>query len=171
MLLEFRFDQRERERCAVHRAVDKRQDMRDGADVIFMPVREDQRANASAIGLERSEIGNDKIDAEQLRFRKHDAGIEEHSRVSARDEHHIHAELAHTSERHDINGQRTRAVLRHQQIDLERIARTRAGRERLTLVRATQPRRGRAVETADVSILWAAGKTRKQGGKTAKTIP
>ena len=39
------------------------------------------------------------VDAEQFRLGKHDAGVDEDRGLAARDEHHVHAELAEPSER------------------------------------------------------------------------
>ena len=46
VLLELRLDERQRQRRAVDRAVDERQHVRHGADVILVPVRQHERRGA-----------------------------------------------------------------------------------------------------------------------------
>jgi hypothetical protein len=74
-----------------------------GADVVFMTVRQDERCDAAFVGVEGGQIRNDQVDPEQLRFREHDAGVDEDSRVPAGDEQHVHAELAEAAERNHID--------------------------------------------------------------------
>ena len=100
VLLELGPDQRERERRPVNRTLHIRQHVRDGADVILVPVRQHQRRNV--VLLELAQIRNDQIDAEQLRLRKHHAGIDQDGRVAAGDDHHVHAELAEPAERDQV---------------------------------------------------------------------
>ena len=76
--------------------------MRDGADVVLVAVREDERRDPAAIGVERADIGNDQVDAEELRPGKHHAGVDEQSGIPAGDEQHVHAELADPAERDDV---------------------------------------------------------------------
>jgi hypothetical protein len=101
--VELGFDERECKTRAVDRARDPIDHMRDGTDVIFMTVGQDQRFNVTAVRIERREIWNDEIDAEELRLGEHDTGIYEERRLPAGDEQHVHAELAETAERNDIN--------------------------------------------------------------------
>jgi hypothetical protein len=85
------------------------------ANVIFVSVREDERLDASAPGVERRQIRDHQIDAEELGFRKHDAGIHHDSRVPAGDEQHVHAELANPAEGNHINWWRHGALRNRQQ--------------------------------------------------------
>jgi hypothetical protein len=94
VFLQLRFDQRQGERRAVDRAVEQRHHVRHAADVILVPVREDQRLHLAAARLDVGHVGNDQIDAELIRLGKHDAGVDEDGRVLPRDRHHVHAELA-----------------------------------------------------------------------------
>ena len=50
--------------------------MRHGADVVLMAVREDEGFDAAAVGVERRQVGDDQIDAEELRLGEHHAGID-----------------------------------------------------------------------------------------------
>ena len=74
--------------------------MRHGADVVLVPVRQHQRGDL--VLLQLAEVGDDEVDAEQLGLREHDAGIDEDGGVAAGDHHHVHAELAQASERHEL---------------------------------------------------------------------
>ena len=98
--IELGLDERERQRCAVDRALDGFQHVRHGADVILVPVREHDRRDLVLLKL--AEVGDDEVHPEQLRFRKHHARIDEDGRVAARDDHHVHAELAEAAKRHEL---------------------------------------------------------------------
>ena len=106
VLLELRLDQRQRQRRAVHRAVEERQHVRHGADVILVAVRQDQRLDLAAPRLEVGQVGDDQVDAEQIGVGEHDAGVDEDGRVLPRDGHHVHAELAEAAKRHDLERRR-----------------------------------------------------------------
>ena len=97
VLLELRFNERERQLRPVNRAFEIRQHVGHRPDVILMPVRQHERLNP--VLLQLPQVRNDQIDAEQLRLGKHDAGVHEDRRLAAGDEHHVHAELAEPSER------------------------------------------------------------------------
>ncbi len=100
VFLELGFDKRERQRRAIHRALHDRQHMRDRPDVILVPVRQDERRDP--ILLELPQIRDDEVDAEQLGLGKHHAGIDQDGRVTAGDDHHVHAELPEAAERDDF---------------------------------------------------------------------
>ncbi len=103
MFVELGLDHRKREGRAVDRTIDAGQDVRHRADVVLVAMGQDECGDASPIGLERSEVGDHQIDAEQLGFREHHAGIDEHGGIPAGDEQHVHAELAKPAERDDID--------------------------------------------------------------------
>ena len=106
VLLELVLDERQRQRRAVDRAVEMRQHVGHAADVIFVAVRQHQRLQLSLAVLEIGEVGDDQIDARQIRLRKHRAGVDDDSRLPTRDGHHVEAELAQAAERHDIDWRR-----------------------------------------------------------------
>ncbi len=99
-LLELVLDEGQRQRGAVDRAVEERQHVRHGADVILVAVRQHQRGDA--VLLQLPQVRNDQVDAEQLRLGEHHARIDEDGRVAAGDDHHVHAELAEPAERDDL---------------------------------------------------------------------
>ncbi len=93
----------EGQRRAVRRSLDERQHVGNRADVVLVPMREDQRLDLPAPRLEVREIGNDQIDAEQIGLGKHRARVHDDGRVPTRDGHHVEAELAEAAERHDFD--------------------------------------------------------------------
>ena len=52
--------------------------------------------------LERPEVGDDQIDAEQLRLREHHAASTRMAVSPQAIDHHVHAELAEAAERDDL---------------------------------------------------------------------
>ena len=103
VLVELRFDQRQGEFRAEHGAVDAIGDVGDGADVVLVPVRQDETDDAALVGVERREIGDDEVDAEQLGLGEHHAGVDEQSFAATGDDQHVHAEFADTTERKDVH--------------------------------------------------------------------
>ena len=101
MLLQLRLDERQRQRRAVHGSVDDRQHVRHTADVVFVAVRQHERGDSPLL-LQIGQIRNDAIDAQELRIRKHDAGIDDDGRLSPGERHHVHPELADSAERNDF---------------------------------------------------------------------
>ena len=99
---------RQREGRAINRHVDFAEQERHRADVIFVAVREDQRADLVAILLQIREIGRDDVDAQQFGVGKHHAGVDDDDVVPVADGHGIHAELAQTAERDQL-----KLVIRH----------------------------------------------------------
>ncbi len=116
-LVELVLDQGQRERRSVNRSLDVRQHVRHRADVILVTVGQHQRGNREA--LERPEVRDDQVDAEQLRLGKRHAGVNEDGGVAAGDHHHVHAELADAAERHDLE----------RRVDARGISRTHASAE------------------------------------------
>ncbi len=58
------FHKRQREARPVHRHIQFAQNIRQRADVIFMAVRQHDRANVRAVLFQVADIGNDQIDAQ-----------------------------------------------------------------------------------------------------------
>ena len=81
VLFELRFDERQRHGGAVDRAVEERHHVRDGADVVLVAVREDERLDLVAPRLEIGEVRDDQVHAELVGVREHDAGVDEDGRV------------------------------------------------------------------------------------------
>jgi hypothetical protein len=102
VLFELRLDQRQGHRRAVHRAVEPLEHMGHGADVILVPVGEDERLHLLAARFDERQIRNDQIHAELVRIRKHHAGVDQNRGVLPGHGHHVHAELAQASQRDDL---------------------------------------------------------------------
>ena len=101
MLVELGPHERERQRGAVDRTIDVRQQIGHGPDVVLVPMREHERRHALLLQL--GQVGNDEIDAEDLAFRERHAGIDDETRVAAHEGHEVHAELSEAPERDDFN--------------------------------------------------------------------
>ncbi len=78
------------------------EEIADRADVIFVAVSEDQGFHVFAIFLEEGEIGNDIIDAEQFSIGEHHSAINDDYLVAVTNGHDVHAELAESAERHNL---------------------------------------------------------------------
>ncbi len=74
----------------------------DAADVVFMPVGEQNAANLVAVFNQVSEGGNDDIHAEQLVLREHHSGVDDDDVIVPADGHAVHSELAQATERHNV---------------------------------------------------------------------
>ena len=92
------FHQRQRETRPVHRNVQIAQDIRQRPDVIFMPVRQHNRANVRAVLFQVSDVGNDQVDAQELRFREHHARVDDDDLVAEPQCHHVHSEFAEATQ-------------------------------------------------------------------------
>src|SRR6267142_1514732 len=100
------FHQRQREPRPIHGNIEVAQNIRQRADVIFMAVRQHDRAYMSTILLQIRSVRYDQVDAEQFRFRKHHARIDDEDVVAEPQRHHVHAEFAETAERNGREGLR-----------------------------------------------------------------
>ena len=101
VLFQLGLDERQRERRSVDRAVDERQQVGHGADVVLVPVREHKRATTRrACRYGRS--GTTRSTPSSSGSGNIDAGVDDEVGVAARDRHHVHAELAEAAERHDF---------------------------------------------------------------------
>ena len=104
VLLELRFDKRQRQRCAEHRAVEVGQHVRHRADMILVAMGQHERRQL--VLLQLPQIRDDEIDAKQFRFGKHDAGVNQDGGVAAGDNHHVHPEFAKPAQRDQFQGRR-----------------------------------------------------------------
>ena len=99
VLFQFFPHQRERELRAVYRHVEVAENVGDRADVVFVRVREDDRAHHALVLLQVGDVGDDDVDAEQFLLGKHQAGVDHDDVVAAAKSEHVHAELAQSAER------------------------------------------------------------------------
>ena len=91
-------DERQGQGRAVHGHRHLPQEVRQGADVILVAVREDDGAEPLAPAAHVREIGNDVIDAGQLVVREHEPAVDRDQVLAGLDQHHVEADLAETSE-------------------------------------------------------------------------
>ncbi len=99
MLFELAFDVGEGELGTVDGDVEVRQDPRKAADVILVSVGEDDAADFAAVLDEVGDVGNDDVDAEELFFGEHEAGVDDEDVVAVVEGEAVHAELAESTKR------------------------------------------------------------------------
>ena len=102
VLRQFVLHQAHREAAAVERNVQVGKHERQGADVVFVAVRQDDRFDFGAVFEQERDVGDDDIDAEQFLVGKHDARIDDDDRAVAAERHHVHSEFAEAAERNNI---------------------------------------------------------------------
>jgi hypothetical protein len=73
-----------------------------GADVVFVAVREHDAAHMLAILEQVRNVGNDDVDAQQLGLGEHQAGIDHDDVIAIADGHAVHTELAHPAQRNNM---------------------------------------------------------------------
>ena len=94
VLFQLAFDIGQRELGGVDRDVQLRQHPRQRADVVFVTVRQHDGAHVLAVLDQVGDVGNNDVDAEQLGFGKHQAGVDDDDVVTPANGHAIHAEFA-----------------------------------------------------------------------------
>ena len=99
VFVELIFDVSQRELGRPNRNIQFAENPRQGADVIFVAVREHDAAHMLAIFEQVRNVGDDDIDAQQLGFREHQAGVDHDDVVAEADGHAVHTELAHPAQR------------------------------------------------------------------------
>ncbi len=146
MLFELPFEQRERELRAINRHIQLGEYPGQSANVILVTVREHDRSDLVAVLRQVADVRNDNVDAEQLFFGKHEAGIDDNDVVLPSEGHAVHAELAQAPE-----GDHTKFILCHFWLDstpLQTHDRIRVAREHVALapsspdIDRTQARQG-----------------------------
>ena len=71
------------------------------ADVVLVPVRDDEAAEAVAELAQIVELGDDEIDAEHARVGKHHPAVDGDRLAGVLEHQAVEADLAETAERHD----------------------------------------------------------------------
>ena len=66
--------------------------------MVFVAVGEDDGADLVAVLGEVADVGDDDVDAEQLFFREHQAGVDDDDVILPAEGHAVHAELAKAPE-------------------------------------------------------------------------
>ncbi len=98
VLFQFAFNVGERELGTIHGNIELGQDPRQCANVILVPVRQNQSADVFTVFGEIRDVRHHDIDAQQLRFGKHQARIDHDNVVGPANGHTIHAELAESAQ-------------------------------------------------------------------------
>src|SRR5918999_2033919 len=105
VLVELRLHEPEREsRRPYLRDRDLAEEIWEGADVVFVTVREHDRANAPGTLAEIGEVGQDQVDAEVLVAREGKSGVDDENVAVGLEGGHVLADLAETPERDDPQG-------------------------------------------------------------------
>ena len=102
MLFELAFDVGEGELGAVDGDVELGEDPGQAADVVLVAVGEDDGADLVAVLDEVADVGDDDVDAEQLFFGEHQAGVDDDDVVAAAEGEAVHAELAESAKRDNL---------------------------------------------------------------------
>ncbi len=102
VLFELAFDIGQRELRGVDGYIELAQQPGQAADVVFVPVREDDAADAGAVLDEIRDVGYDDVDAEQVALRKHEPGIDDEDIFVPADGHAVHTELAESADGDDL---------------------------------------------------------------------
>ncbi len=102
MLFELAFDKGQRELGGVHRNLELAQNPGQAADVIFVPVGEDDGPDILPVFNQVGDIGHNDVDAQKLRFRKHQAGVDHDNVVFPPQCQAVHPELAQAAQGNDF---------------------------------------------------------------------
>src|SRR5262249_460077 len=89
-------------RRAVDRDIHFRQQERDGADVVFVAVRQDQPADMLAILLQIGKIRGYDVNPKEFGLREHHPGVDHDNILAEANRHGMHAEFAQTAEWNDL---------------------------------------------------------------------
>ena len=73
-----------------------------GADVVFVPVGQDDAAHPLPVFDQIGNIGDNNVDAQQFGFGKHQAGIDDDDVVTPANGHAVHSELAQAAQGHNV---------------------------------------------------------------------
>ena len=102
VLFELALRQGQRELGSVDGNIQLGEDPRQAADVVFMPMGQKDRADLVAVFRQVTDVGNNNINAQQLFFRKHQAGVDDNNVILPADGHAVHTELAEATQRNQL---------------------------------------------------------------------
>ncbi len=98
MLFELRLDERERESRADDRDVAlELEQVRHGADVVFVTVREHDADDVVEALLDRLEVGQDQVDARLVLLGEQHAAVDDEQLALVLEDGHVAADLAETA--------------------------------------------------------------------------
>ncbi len=110
VLFELLLYQRQRKFRSIHRHVQIAENVRHGADMILMRVREQNRFHLLLALLQVGDVGDYDVHAEKLGLGEHQPGIDDDDFIAAAQGHHVHPELAEPAERDSPNRRITQFV-------------------------------------------------------------
>jgi hypothetical protein len=102
VLVELAFDVSESELGAVDGYIELGENPGQAADVVLVTVGKDDGANEGPILNEVADVGDDDVDAEELFLGEHEAGVNDDDVVTETEGEAVHAELAESTERDDL---------------------------------------------------------------------
>ncbi len=102
VLFEFAFDVGQREFGGVDGNLELAENPGQAADVVLVAVGEDDGADVLLVLNQVGDVGNDDVDAQQLRFGEHEAGVDDDDVVFPAKGEAVHAELAEAAEGDDF---------------------------------------------------------------------
>src|ERR1700679_2377583 len=102
MLFQLALNISQRELSAIHRDIQLRQNPRQSANVVFMPMGQNDRANLLAVFSQIADIRDDNVHTQQLFFRKHQTGIDDDNVILPAEGHAVHTELTKAAQRNHL---------------------------------------------------------------------
>ena len=102
VLFQFVFHVGQGEFCAPNRHVQLAQNPGQGANVVFVPVSENNALYFLPVFGQVGDIRDNNIDAQKLGFRKHQAAVDDDDIVTPSYGHAVHPELAQAAEGYDV---------------------------------------------------------------------
>src|SRR5207245_1754350 len=99
VLLQLRLDQPQREPGSVDRDVELLQDKRKPADVIFMPVAQEDSEHVAAAVEQIGDVGKDQVDSEHVLLGEHQPRVDDEDLLVPFEGPHVDADLAEAAER------------------------------------------------------------------------
>ena len=111
VLFELVFDVGQGELRAPDRNVQLAENPGQGADVVFVPVGENDAFHPLPVFDQVGNIGNNNVDAQQFGFGKHQAGVDDDDIVTPAHGHAVHSELAQAAEGYDVQFSSWHAVV------------------------------------------------------------
>ena len=74
--------------------INRREDKREGPDVIFMTMGKNQSLDLAGILQQKGNIRNNNVNSKKLLVWKHQAGVDDDHLVPVTEDHHVHTKFA-----------------------------------------------------------------------------
>ena len=100
-------------RRGINRRFDQVDHVRYRTDVVFMTVRDHDRANAVGVFGQVVEVGDDHLDARHVVLREEYAGVDDDDVLAHLEDHHVLANLSEPAERQDLESGTSAGLQRH----------------------------------------------------------